>query len=60
MNDVINIIQITRIVMLPERLFKLKHDLVDGPEVDGLDGGHVLRGKGRMKKIEMVFLQVSK
>jgi hypothetical protein len=46
--------------MLPEGLFKLKHDLVDGPEVDGLDGGHVLRGKGRMKKIEMVFLQVSK
>jgi len=41
--------QFTRIIMFPERLLELEHDLIDGPEVNGLDGGHVLRRKGRLK-----------
>ena len=59
MRDIIYGWPFTRIIVFPERLFELEHDLVDGPEVNGLNGGHVLRGKSRMKEIKMVFLQVS-
>ena len=53
------VIQLTRIVCFPERLFEFEDDLVGGAEVNGLDGGDVARGKGRRKEVEMTLLQIT-
>jgi hypothetical protein len=45
--------------VLPKWLFEFEHYFVDRPEVDGFDGGNVLRGERRRKKIEMTILQIA-